>query len=169
MEDYMDATDTMGIRLLDHKKMVDIWQTQRHHLHCIQDPPGVQLYRRVGQVTRGGLVLPVYRCACGSTSLESFHLHLNPFIPGTSASALHFQSYLLDRLVRWNEDRIAAAVKGSDPTQKSLGPGGVLGYHHVVNLANSLVDLRHQAFVTQQRVDSIVALCCFPGQGSGPS
>ncbi|XP_035384060.1 uncharacterized protein LOC118241703 [Electrophorus electricus] len=41
---------------------------------------------------------------------------------------------------------------------ESLGPAAVLGYHHVVNLANSLVDLRHQAFVTQQRVDSIVAL-----------
>ncbi|XP_035384065.1 uncharacterized protein LOC118241707 [Electrophorus electricus] len=112
-----ELTDTMGIRLLDRKKMEDIWQTQRHHLHCIQDPPGVQLYRRVRQVTRGGLVLPVYLCACSSTSLESFHLHLNPFIPGTSASALHFQSYLLERLVRWNEDRIAAAVEGSDPTQ----------------------------------------------------
>ncbi|KAK1789991.1 hypothetical protein P4O66_002306 [Electrophorus voltai] len=158
MEDYMDVTDTMGVRLLDRKKMEDMWQTQRRHLHCIQDPLGVQLYRRVGQVTRGGVVLPVYRCARGSTSLESFHLHLNPFIPGTSASALHFQAYLLERL-------------------ESLGPAAVLGYHHVVNLANSLVDLRHQAFVTQQRVDSIVALWeklpesdfCFPGQGSGPS
>ncbi|KAK1793681.1 hypothetical protein P4O66_012043, partial [Electrophorus voltai] len=41
---------------------------------------------------------------------------------------------------------------------ESLGPDGVPGYHHVVNLADSLVDLRHQAFVTQQRVDSIIAL-----------
>ncbi|XP_035390281.1 uncharacterized protein LOC118242582 [Electrophorus electricus] len=313
LEDYMDVTDTMGISLLDREKMEDIWQTQRRHLHCILDPPGVQLYRRVGQVTGGGVVLPVYRCARGSTSLELFHLHLNRFVPGTSASALHFQAYLLEGMVRWNEDRAAAAVEGSDPTQvcysgqlqhcanqlsqqllglqlaedytrpgeytgeligveylysqtgvvlqedlgrdpdvpdgisdedlpeledegfedvdvgfdefadptcsehsleplpplhraaveprtpaassrtrpdpaessasgmtketvpdcqvatqtqalcgdeedESLGPDGVPGYHHVVNLADSLVDLRHQAFVTQQRVDSIVAL-----------
>ncbi|XP_076851096.1 uncharacterized protein LOC143501317 [Brachyhypopomus gauderio] len=306
LEDFMDRTDTMGIRLLDREKMEDIWQTQRRHLHCIQDPPGIQLYRRVGQVTRGGVILPVYRCARGSTSLESFHLHLNRFVPGTSASALHFQAYLLEGLVRWNEDRAAAAVEGSDParvcysgqlqhyanqlsqqllghqlaedytrpgeytgeligveylysqtgvvlhedlgrdpdapdglcdedlpepedegfedvgfdeyadptcsehslepllplhraavrprspaassqaqsdpaedstsepteesvpgqvatqthacTDESLGPNGVPGYHHVVNLADSLVELRHQAFVTQQRVDGIVAL-----------
>ncbi|KAK1802494.1 hypothetical protein P4O66_022146, partial [Electrophorus voltai] len=230
LEDYMDVTDTMDVRLLDHEKMEDIWQTQMRHLHCIQDPPVVQLYRRVGQVTRAGVVLPVYRCARGSTSLESFHLHLNYFVPGTSVSALHFQAYLLEGLVRWNEDRVAAAVEGSDPTQvcysgqlqhyanqlsqqllglqlaedytrpggytgeligveylysqtgvvlqedlgrdpdfpdgisdedlperedegfedvdESLGPDSVPGYHHVVNLA----------FVTQQRVDSIVPL-----------
>ncbi|KAL8617528.1 hypothetical protein ACOMHN_042702 [Nucella lapillus] len=31
---------------------------------------------------KGGHVLKTYRCARGSTSLESFHLHLNRFIPG---------------------------------------------------------------------------------------
>ena len=74
--------DTLGIPLLDAFRIQDIWSTQRRHLSCIQDPPGVQLYTRTGSLTKGGVVLPVYRCARGSTSLESFHLHLNRFIPG---------------------------------------------------------------------------------------
>ncbi|KAK5618766.1 hypothetical protein CRENBAI_012181 [Crenichthys baileyi] len=63
-------------------RMEEIWRTQRKHVACIQDPLGVHVYTRTGQVTKGGVVLPVYRCARGSTSLESFHLHLNRFIPG---------------------------------------------------------------------------------------
>ncbi|XP_024149138.1 uncharacterized protein LOC112159352 [Oryzias melastigma] len=53
---------------------------------------------------------PVYRCARDSTSLESFHLHLQRFIPGTSARPRYFQAFLIDGLVRWNEDRAAAAA-----------------------------------------------------------
>ncbi|KAJ4918945.1 hypothetical protein JOQ06_021289 [Pogonophryne albipinna] len=45
------------------------------------------------------------------TSLESFHLHLNRFIPGTLASDTFFQAYLLDGLARWNEDRAVAATR----------------------------------------------------------
>lgn len=60
----------------------DIWAEQRRHLACIQDPPGVELYRETGRLDSGGSSLPVYRCARGSTSLESFHLHINRFIPG---------------------------------------------------------------------------------------
>ncbi|KAF1384383.1 hypothetical protein PFLUV_G00118420 [Perca fluviatilis] len=58
----------------------------------------------------GGVVLTRYRCARGSTSLESFHCHLKRFIPGTSANALNFQLYLLEGLNRWNQDRGTAAV-----------------------------------------------------------
>ncbi|KAG7500682.1 hypothetical protein JOB18_025985, partial [Solea senegalensis] len=65
-----------------------------------------------GELTKGGVKLPVYRCARGSTSLESFHLHQCRFIPGTSASDVHFQVHLLEGLVRWNEDRGRAAVEG---------------------------------------------------------
>ena len=135
------VTDTMGIPLLDAERMGAIWETQRQHLSCVQDPPGLQLYTKTGQVTKGRVVLPVYRCARGSTSLESFHLHLNNFIPGkitdvyrcvfltvcacacrelstmcflcstgTSANAENFQAYLLEGLVRWNEDRAAAVA-----------------------------------------------------------
>ena len=44
------------------------------------------------------LCLPVYRCARGSTSVESFHHHLLNFIPGTSDNSFHFQAYLS----KWN-------------------------------------------------------------------
>ncbi|KAJ7983775.1 hypothetical protein DPEC_G00371510 [Dallia pectoralis] len=118
LECLMNVTDTMGIPLLDRDRMKVIWQTQRRHVTCIQDPPGVSLYVKTKSVTKGGVVLPVLRCARGSTSLESFHLHLNRFIPGTSASAAHFQAYLLEGLTRWNEDRAEAAALGD--RQQSL-------------------------------------------------
>ncbi len=82
LKDFMGATDTMGIKLLDQEMMQEIWRTQQLHIECIQDPPCVQLYRKTGQVTKGGVILPLYRCARGSTSLESFHLHLNRFVTG---------------------------------------------------------------------------------------
>ncbi|XP_047220707.1 uncharacterized protein LOC124867991 [Girardinichthys multiradiatus] len=97
----------------------NIWDTQRRHLSCIQDPPGVQLFTQTGTLTKGGISLPVYRCARGSTSLESFHLHLDRFIPGTSASARYFQAFLVDGVVRWNEDRAAAPADAAE-TRTSL-------------------------------------------------
>ncbi|XP_074506424.1 uncharacterized protein LOC141776613 [Sebastes fasciatus] len=100
--------NTLDVPLLNALRIQDIWSTQRAHLSCIQDPPGVQLYTQTGRLTKGGVSLPVYRCARGSTSLESFHL--NRFIPGTRASAKHFQAFLVDGLARWNEDRAAAAA-----------------------------------------------------------
>lgn len=84
----------MGIKLLDQERMQEIWRTQQRHIQCIQDPPGVQLYRKTGQVTKDGVILPVYRCARGSTSLESFHLHLNRFVPGLHYSKIAFVVYL---------------------------------------------------------------------------
>ena len=41
-----------------------------------QDPPSIQLYTETARLVKGGVSLPVFRCARGSTSLESFHLHL---------------------------------------------------------------------------------------------
>ena len=70
-----DATDALGMPLL-REEMKDIWEEQRHHVKCIQDPPSVQLYTEIARLVKGGVSLPVYRCARGSTSLESFHLHL---------------------------------------------------------------------------------------------
>lgn len=78
-----------------------IWEEQKQHISCIQDPPGIELYTITGHVTKGGVKLPILRCARGSTSLESFHLHLARFIPGTSASAVNFQAYLLEGLTRY--------------------------------------------------------------------
>ncbi len=62
-----------------------------------------------GHLTKGGVTLPTVRCARGSTSLESFHLHMARFIPGTAASAVHYQAYLLEGLTRWNAARASAA------------------------------------------------------------
>ena len=68
---------------LDADRIWDIWESQKKHITCIQDPDEVQLYTKTGVVTKGGVELPVYTCAQGSTALESFHLHYNRFIPGT--------------------------------------------------------------------------------------
>ncbi|XP_038842219.1 uncharacterized protein LOC120041349 [Salvelinus namaycush] len=130
------GVDTLGIPLLDSIRIQAIWKEQRRHLHCIQDPPGVQLYTETGKITKGGVILPVYRCARGSTSLESFHLHLNRFIPGTRANAMHFQAFLLDGLVRWNEDRAQAAVEGKN-RQPLLSYSGHL--QHILNLSSQRV------------------------------
>ncbi len=69
------ATDTLGVPVLQ-EEMSEIWGEQKHHVKCLQDPPGVQLYTITGHVDKAGVSLPVYRCARGFTYLESFHLHL---------------------------------------------------------------------------------------------
>ena len=74
--------DTLGVPLLDKDLTWETWESQKIHVACIQDPDDVQLYVQTGSLTKGGIILPIYRCARGSTSLESFHLHLNRFIPG---------------------------------------------------------------------------------------
>ncbi|KAJ8340737.1 hypothetical protein SKAU_G00353700 [Synaphobranchus kaupii] len=108
--------DLLGVPLLDQERMQHIWQVQKRHVKCIQDEPGVLLYSETGTTTNEGIVLPNYRCARGSTSLESFHLHLNRFIPGTSANSLNFQLYLLEGLNRWNQDREAASLAVKPPS-----------------------------------------------------
>jgi hypothetical protein len=80
--DGVAGHDTLGVPLLDSKKTWQTWESQERHVRCIQDPEGYQLYTQTGSLTKGGVRLPVYRCARGSTSLESFHLHINKFIPG---------------------------------------------------------------------------------------
>lgn len=76
------GTDTLGVPLLDSDRIWNIWESQQRHISCLQDPEGVQLYTKTGTLVKGGVELPVYRCARGSTSLESFHNHLKSFIPG---------------------------------------------------------------------------------------
>ena len=84
--DSDDACDTLGVRLFEGDRLRAMWDEQRRHVACIQDPEDVALYTRTGSVMRGGVELPVFRCARGSTSLESFHLHLNRFVPGKGLS-----------------------------------------------------------------------------------
>ena len=73
------STDEIGVPLF-WDEMSEIWEEQMHYIPCLQDSPGVQLYTITGYVTKGGVRLPQYRCARGSTSLESFHLHLNRYV-----------------------------------------------------------------------------------------
>ncbi|KAL0150590.1 hypothetical protein M9458_054183 [Cirrhinus mrigala] len=83
-----NGRDLMGVPLLDEVCMEHIWCVQKRHVRCIQDMPGVQLYTEVGTTTKAGVTLMRYRCARGSTSLESFHCHLNRFIPAVPAGRL---------------------------------------------------------------------------------
>ena len=112
--DTMDSDmgrDTLGVPLLDHEKIQQEWSIQKQHVGCIQDPEGVQLYTQTGTSKKGGVELKIFRCARGSTSLESFHVHLKNFIPGTTASDQNFQAFLREGIVRWNDDRAAAALQ----------------------------------------------------------
>ena len=111
--------DTMGIPLLDADRTWQIWDQQKRHLPCIQDPQGINLYTCTGHITKGNVKLPTYRCARGSTSLESFHLHIARFIPGSTANDTTFQAYLLEGMVRWNQDRGAKAVEGQPPAERT--------------------------------------------------
>ena len=112
---FSDATDTLGVPLFN-EKMVDIWQEQAKHADCITDVADIPLYVQTGQIVKAGVTLPVFRCARGSNSLESFHSHLKNFIPGTAANAVNFQAYLLDGLSRWN----IARKEECEPTKEKV-------------------------------------------------
>ena len=98
------ATDPLGVPLLK-EEMSTVWEEQKRHIKCIQDPSNLQLYTITGHIQKGAVHLPLLRCARGSTSLESFHLHLARFIPGTAANAVNFQAYLVDGIAHWNTSR----------------------------------------------------------------
>ncbi|XP_035493816.1 uncharacterized protein LOC118312883 [Scophthalmus maximus] len=126
--------------------MQHIWQIQRRHVKCIQDEPGVLLYSQTGTTTKERIVLPNYRCARGSTSLQSIHLHLNRFIPGTSANSLNFQLYLLEGLKRWNQVCHAASQAVKPPALLSYSGDLVhcVNTHSVKVLGRKLVPLFSQ-------------------------
>ncbi|KAK1788427.1 hypothetical protein P4O66_016858 [Electrophorus voltai] len=93
---------------------------------------------------------------CSEHSLEPLPpLHRAAVGPRSTAASSRTQS---DPAESSASEMTKTQALCGDKEDESLGPDGVPGYHHVVNLADSLVDLRHQAFVTQQKVDSIVAL-----------
>ena len=59
---FSPSTDALGMPLL-REEMKDIWQEQRHHVKCLQDPPLIQLYTETARLVKGGVSLPVFRCA----------------------------------------------------------------------------------------------------------
>ena len=74
-----DATHVLGTPLLNAREMDVIWEEQRRHVVCLQDPEEATcppLYVQTGTFQMNGVALPVYRCARGTTGLESYHLHL---------------------------------------------------------------------------------------------
>uniref|UniRef100_A0AAV2J653 Uncharacterized protein n=1 Tax=Knipowitschia caucasica TaxID=637954 RepID=A0AAV2J653_KNICA len=115
LESVWELTDTTGLRLVNHDTMHHVWEVQQKHLECLQDPPGLKLYTKVGTLHKGGKELDVLRCARGSSSLESFHRHQCAFIPGWQCNASHMQMYMLEGLSRWNMARAkeAVAVEGA--------------------------------------------------------
>ena len=113
------ATDTLGAPLFK-EEITTIWSEEQRHVECIQDPPGMELYTTIGQLKKGRVSLPLLRCARGSTSLESFHLHLTRFVPGSSANAVNLQAYLLDGVTRWNADRAAASIDSDTLTLRTF-------------------------------------------------
>lgn len=76
----MHATDSLGVPLFCDEVLY-IWHTEKRHIACLQDPSNVKLYTKTGEISKGGVVLPTYRCARGTTSLESLHNHFKNFIP----------------------------------------------------------------------------------------
>ena len=80
--------DSMGVPLFDCERIQQAWAEQKKHISCLQEPPEMQLYTCTGVLRKGDVDLPTYRCSRGSTSLESFHLHLNRFIPGDLISVI---------------------------------------------------------------------------------
>ena len=73
------ATDSLGVPVFG-EQMVTIWEEEKKHIKCIQDPSEVALYTTTRRIKKGGVELPVFRCARGTTSLESFHLHLARYV-----------------------------------------------------------------------------------------
>ena len=68
----------------------------------ICDVKSMPFYTATGVITKGNVQLPVYWCSHGTTSLKSFHLHVNCMIPGTSASGSNMQANLVKGVYRWN-------------------------------------------------------------------
>lgn len=93
-----NGKDTLRVPLLYHKSIEQIWNEQQNHLLCIEESKNFPLYMKTGTLKKGGMELCCYRCARGSTSLESFHLRLNHFMLVTvhrtsGFLTLHFLSY----------------------------------------------------------------------------
>jgi len=63
-----NGNDSLGVPLFDRERMEHIWRVQRKRVKCIQDLPGVALYTKTGELTKGG-----------SRLLEAPHLW-SPFI-----------------------------------------------------------------------------------------
>ena len=162
---FTGTTDALGVQLFK-PSMVEIWTEQKRHMHCIQDPPGSQLYSKVGELKKGGISLPIYRCWRGSTSLESFHHHIVNFIPGTSANGINFQAYLLEGLSRWNQKR-------KDGVEKMMGDLRCFDSELIVKLNNLHLDVHKTSYNNQtppnQVNDELIGIDYLTDQNQEPA
>jgi len=53
------ATDSLGVPVFG-VKMVTIWNEEKKHVRCLQDPSAVALYTVTGCIKKGGVELPVF-------------------------------------------------------------------------------------------------------------
>ncbi|KAK7131740.1 hypothetical protein R3I93_018338 [Phoxinus phoxinus] len=105
--------DESGVSLFKSPEAIDeMWTSQQRHLECIQDPPGMAMYRVARTTTINGVDLPYYKGLRGSNSLEGFHKSLPHMIPGPHCAARPYQVYLISGIARWNSDRSSDAVFG---------------------------------------------------------
>ncbi|KAK1894860.1 4-hydroxy-3-methylbut-2-enyl diphosphate reductase [Dissostichus eleginoides] len=66
--------DQSGVTLFKTPGDIDeMWVGQQRHLECIQDPPGMNMYRVARITTINNVDLPYYKSLRGSNSLEGFH------------------------------------------------------------------------------------------------
>ena len=56
-----ECTDLGGNSLFDHR-IVGIWEEERKHVRCLQDPEGVSLYTVAGHVTKGDVAASAPLC-----------------------------------------------------------------------------------------------------------
>ncbi|XP_076144090.1 uncharacterized protein LOC143126052 [Alosa pseudoharengus] len=98
--------DESGVSLFKSTAAInEMWASQQRHLECIQDPPGMSMYRVARTTT-------INKCLRGSNSLEGFHRSLPHMIPGPHCAARPYQVYLVSGIARWNAERSSAAVFG---------------------------------------------------------
>eukprot|EP00057_Strongylocentrotus_purpuratus_P011045 XP_011665519.1 PREDICTED: uncharacterized protein LOC105438869 [Strongylocentrotus purpuratus] len=65
--DREQGLDTIGVPLFDHDRIWHEWDKQ-NHMECIHDPDDINLCTKICEMVKGGVTLPVFRCARGSTS-----------------------------------------------------------------------------------------------------
>ncbi|XP_033999550.1 uncharacterized protein LOC117493205 [Trematomus bernacchii] len=105
--------DQSGVSLFKTPGAIDeMWVGQQRHLECIQDQPGMNMYRVARTTTINGVDLPYYKSLGGSNSLEGFHKSLPHMIPGPHCAARPYQVYLISGIARWNCNRSSDAVFG---------------------------------------------------------
>ena len=71
------ATDSSGEPVLSNK-MVTIWEEEKKHVKCIQGPDGIILYTITGHISKGGMELPVFRCARVAWNCQCSGVHVEP-------------------------------------------------------------------------------------------